>query len=92
MSIDVSKYSLFVGTHQNHLNEVILMCNIAIVLKSILGGNLEKLLERAYARCTNLHIYSVVHLYVPQISILTFGIFWPRSDRNLIVYKITTRC
>ena len=47
MSIDVSKYSLFVGTHQNHLNKVILMCNIAIVqkpcacLKSILDGNLE---------------------------------------------------
>ena len=47
MSIDVSKYSLFVGTHQNHLNEVNLMCNIAIVqkpcacLKSILDGNLE---------------------------------------------------
>ena len=31
MSIDVSKYSLFVDTHENHLYEVILMCNIAIV-------------------------------------------------------------
>ena len=51
MSINVSKYNLFVDTHQNHLNEVILMCNIAIVqntvrrstakgLKSFLNDNL----------------------------------------------------
>ena len=64
MSIDVSKYSLFVGTHQNHLNEVILMCNMAIVQNTVQMSEIIFEWQFGIIACTGLcKMHKFTHLF-----------------------------
>ena len=64
MSTDVSKYSLYVGTHQNHLNEVILMCNIAIVQKTVRMSEIYSGWQFGIIACTGLcKMHKFTHLF-----------------------------
>ena len=72
MSIDVSKYSLFVDTHQYHLNEahqyllneVILMYNIAIVQNTVRMSVIISEWHFGIIACTGLcKMHKFTHLF-----------------------------